>query len=280
MKARERLSSDERRQAILAAVTEAFAENGFNGTTTRALATAAGVSEALIYKHFPSKESLYAAMLDACVKGPVFAEFKRLLALEPSSMTLVMMVHFTVSHYVDGRSADAATTALNCFMARSLLEDGEFARATHRRFARAWIAKFEACLKKAARAGDLRPTPVRPDLRVWFIQHLAFSLMLHLRPKVPVINYRISSAALVEQVTWFALLGVGLKQDAIERYYRPANYRAARGNPAAGKVTRMADGSRPNRGDKAGFAAVANTAVRAQKPRVAAAGQRAAGQEE
>ena len=33
------------------------------------LAKAAGVSEALLYKHFPSKESLYAAMLDACVEG-------------------------------------------------------------------------------------------------------------------------------------------------------------------------------------------------------------------
>jgi AcrR family transcriptional regulator len=280
MKARERLSSDERRQAILAAVTEAFAEKGFNGTTTRALATAAGVSEALIYKHFPSKESLYAAMLDACVKGPVFAEFKRLLALEPSSMTLVMMVHFMVSHYVDRRSADVATAALNCFMARSLLEDGEFARVTHRRFAGAWIAKFGACLKKAARAGDLRPTPVRPDLHVWFIQHLAFSLMLHLRPKVPVINYKISNAALVEQATWFALLGVGFKQDAIERYYPPANYHAARSHPAAERITRSTDGSRPNKGDKAGFAAVAIRAMRSQKPRAAGAGQRAAGQEE
>ena len=37
----------------------------------------------LTYKHFPSKESLYAAMLDACVKGPTFAEFKRILNFGP-----------------------------------------------------------------------------------------------------------------------------------------------------------------------------------------------------
>ena len=64
-----------RRTHILDAAATVFAEKGFDGTTTRELAKAAGVSEALIYKHFPSKQSLYAAMLDACAKGPAFAEF-------------------------------------------------------------------------------------------------------------------------------------------------------------------------------------------------------------
>jgi len=80
-----RLSAEERRQAIADAVRDVFADKGFDGTTTRELAKAAGVSEALLYKHFPSKESLYAAMLDACVKGPTFAEFKRILTLDPST---------------------------------------------------------------------------------------------------------------------------------------------------------------------------------------------------
>jgi AcrR family transcriptional regulator len=219
MKARARLSSAARRRAIIESATGAFAQNGLNGTTTRALARAAGVSEALIYKHFPSKESLYAAMLDACLNEPTFAEFKRLLALEPSSSTLVMMVHFMISHYAQGRSADAGTAALNCFMARSLLEDGEFARLTHRRFARPWIAQFATCLQKAYEAGDLRKTPVRPELCVWFIQHMAFALMLHLRPAVPVIDYKVSSQALIQQATYFALLGVGFKRNAIKRHF-------------------------------------------------------------
>lgn len=227
MKARERLSSVERRRAIIAAVTGAFAQNGYHGTTTRALASAAGVSEALIYKHFPSKESLYAAMLDACVKGPAFTEFKRLLALEPSSATLVRMVHFMIAHHVYGGAAHPGTAALNSFLARSLLEDGAFVRLTHRRFARAWIAKFEACLREAARRGELRKMPARPDLRVWFIHHMAFSLMLHLRPKVPVIDYKASTDALIEQAAWFALLGVGLTVAAIERHYGPGRYRRA-----------------------------------------------------
>src|SRR5215510_8608861 len=97
-----RLSAEERRQAIADAVREVFAAKGFDGTTTRELAKAAGVSEALLYKHFPSKESLYVAMLDACIKGPTFAEFKRILTLDPSTSTLVFMVHFVVSRFVQG----------------------------------------------------------------------------------------------------------------------------------------------------------------------------------
>ena len=62
MRSNGRLSGGERRQAIADAVRGVFADKGFDGTTTRELAKAAGVSEALLYKHFPSKESLYAAL--------------------------------------------------------------------------------------------------------------------------------------------------------------------------------------------------------------------------
>jgi len=221
MKAALRLRSQERRQSIIEAVREVFAEKGFDGTTTRALAHAAGVSEALLYRHFPSKESLYAAVLDACAKGPTFVEFNRILALEPSSATLVIMVHFTVSHYVQGRFGDVNKTVLNSLLARSLLGDGAFVRLTHEKFASAWIKKFKACLSAAAKAGELREVPVRGDLRVWFVHHIAFSLMLHRHPRIPAVDYQVSADALVEQASWFALLGVGLKEAAIKRYYNP-----------------------------------------------------------
>ena len=216
-----RLSADQRKQAIVDAVRDVFAQKGFDGTTTRELAKAAGVSEARLYKHFPSKESLYAAMLDACAQGPAFAQFNRILALEPSTSTLVLMVYFTISHYVLQRPGDPYKAALNCLLVRSLLDDGALVRLTHKKFASAWIAKFEACLKEAVKTGEIRDTPMRRDLRVWFVHHIAFSLMLHLHPKVPAIDYRVSKDALVEQATWFALLGVGLREESIKRYYNP-----------------------------------------------------------
>src|ERR1041384_8647064 len=106
-----KLPSSERRQAIVDAVTGVFAEKGFHATTSRELARAAGVSEALIYRHFPSKETLYAAMLDACAKGPAFEEFNRILALKPSTETLIHMIHFTIAHFVDHHADDPAKVA-------------------------------------------------------------------------------------------------------------------------------------------------------------------------
>jgi AcrR family transcriptional regulator len=59
-----RLDRDERRRQILAAALSCFADRGFSGTTTRELARRVGITEAALYRYFPSKESLYSAMLD------------------------------------------------------------------------------------------------------------------------------------------------------------------------------------------------------------------------
>jgi AcrR family transcriptional regulator len=220
-----RLSAEARKEAIVDAVRDVFAAKGFDGTTTRELARAAGVSEALLYKHFPSKESLYAAMLDGCAKGPTFAEASRILELDASTATLVVMVHFMMSHYVLGRPGDRHRAALNALLVRSLLGDGEFVRLMHKKLAAAWVKKFEACLHAAAKAGEMHGLPIRRDLCVWLVQHVAFSLMLHLQPQTPAIDYKISREELVAQATWFGLLGIGLKEEAVRRYYTPKAFR-------------------------------------------------------
>ncbi|CAN5669746.1 TetR/AcrR family transcriptional regulator [soil metagenome] len=50
-------------EKILEAAKALFAERGFKGTTTSAIAKRAGVNEALIYRHFPAKGDLYTAIL-------------------------------------------------------------------------------------------------------------------------------------------------------------------------------------------------------------------------
>ena len=63
MGAAKRLPTPERREQIVATAMRCFAERGFEGTTTRMLARAAGVSEGLIFRHFPTKRSLYRAII-------------------------------------------------------------------------------------------------------------------------------------------------------------------------------------------------------------------------
>jgi AcrR family transcriptional regulator len=62
-----RLPRRERREQIIAAATRRFAASGFAATNLDEVAAEAGVSRAILYRHFDSKTDLYQAVLDtAC----------------------------------------------------------------------------------------------------------------------------------------------------------------------------------------------------------------------
>jgi len=58
-----RMSGDARREQLINVAMRLFSVKGFSGTTTKEIAQAAGVTEALIFRHFPTKEALYEAIL-------------------------------------------------------------------------------------------------------------------------------------------------------------------------------------------------------------------------
>jgi AcrR family transcriptional regulator len=218
-----RLSSEERRQAIIKAVRKVFAEKGFHGTTTRELAEAAGVSEALLFKHFPTKEALFLAMHPPCANDGLHLEVKRLMELEPSTSTLVLVVHFLVYRIIMGRpdiSADEGCI-MHRLMLRSLMEDGDYARLFLQRIASCWTTKMSECFQAARATGDLEPGPLADNLRGWFVHHLAVTVMLYHLPDPPAIDYGMPREKLIEQVVWFALRGIGLKDEAIKAHYNP-----------------------------------------------------------
>ncbi len=64
-----RMAGGERRLQILRKAMRLFSQRGFRGTTTKEIALAAGVSEAMVFRHFATKEELYSAILDhkACI---------------------------------------------------------------------------------------------------------------------------------------------------------------------------------------------------------------------
>ena len=59
-----RLSAGERREQLIQVAVDLFSRKGFKGTTTREIAAAAGVTEAIIFRHFETKEQLYTAIID------------------------------------------------------------------------------------------------------------------------------------------------------------------------------------------------------------------------
>jgi AcrR family transcriptional regulator len=64
-----RMTADGRRGQILQGAMELFAEKGFRGTTTREIAQRLGISEALMFKYYPTKEALYRAIIQKRTDG-------------------------------------------------------------------------------------------------------------------------------------------------------------------------------------------------------------------
>ncbi|MBZ5703921.1 MAG: TetR/AcrR family transcriptional regulator [Acidobacteriia bacterium] len=64
-----RLPAQDRRQQLIDTAMRLFSVQGFDGTTTREIAEAAGVNEAIIFRHFSSKEDLYWAVVSSRIKA-------------------------------------------------------------------------------------------------------------------------------------------------------------------------------------------------------------------
>ena len=58
-----------RRDQILSAAAEVFAQNGYQRATTKQIAAAAGLSEGLLYTYFDNKASLLVAMLNGLTRS-------------------------------------------------------------------------------------------------------------------------------------------------------------------------------------------------------------------
>ena len=65
----QRMSRAGRQEQILEGAMLLFAQKGFRGTTTREIAQRLGISEALMFKYFPTKEELFRAIIQRRVNG-------------------------------------------------------------------------------------------------------------------------------------------------------------------------------------------------------------------
>ncbi len=63
--ARRRLTKDERRERILDAAAQVFADRGYEPATLDEIAEAAGISKPVIYDHFSSKKELHVSLIES-----------------------------------------------------------------------------------------------------------------------------------------------------------------------------------------------------------------------
>jgi TetR/AcrR family transcriptional regulator len=148
-----RLSSVDRRSQLIEAAMDLFSRKGFAGTTTREIALAAGVSEAIIFRHFATKRDLYTAIiehnihsagakqvlagLDACMKRRDDEGLFRLIATE----------------MIEEHRRDARFERL---MLHASLEGHELATIYRSEFGLPIFATLRAYLDRRQRSGALR----------------------------------------------------------------------------------------------------------------------------
>jgi AcrR family transcriptional regulator len=209
-----RLDSDERRAAIIAAAVPLFARKGFAGTTTKEIAEAASISEALLFRHFPSKKLLYGEILRLGCEGDPALE--RLADLEPSTETLVRMVHFMTRHFLLAAGIEPADLDARLrLVLHSWLEDGEYARELFERIFERVHPLFAASLTTAIAAGVLRPGPIASANQFWFAQHIVAMIAFGFLPGHASVPYEGGLDGLVEEASWFVLRGLGMTDAAI-----------------------------------------------------------------
>jgi len=220
MATRKRMTASNRKQAIVEAARPLFAQNGFHGTSVRNIARAADVSEALLYRHFPSKEALYDEVL--AYAGTVSATaFDELQDLEPGAEALVVHIYFLVRLILfEVPRLEDQQHWHERLLFRSLLGDAKYARNHFANLQEIMDKRINACFEAAAKAGDVTTDSAENRSNMWFVHHLAMALNLcHMSDK-PAFEYEVSKDEMAERAVLFCLRGVGMTESAIKQHFR------------------------------------------------------------
>lgn len=217
-----RLDSNARRRAIVDAALPVFARKGFAATTTKEIARAAGVSEALIFKHFPNKATLYKAIFLSCIDDD--PEYERLIALPPSTSTLVQLIQGMVNHFVIAVPSDPDERARQRLSIISLLEDGEFMQQVYEGVRSRFLPCFAASVTAAVASGDLTPGPIDAENGMWLAEHLCEMIATLCLSGRAIVAYPCDRPELARQTVWFILRGLGLGDTAIAAQERGEHF--------------------------------------------------------
>jgi AcrR family transcriptional regulator len=228
------MTAEDRREAIVMAAAPLFAAKGFDAITTREIAEAAGVSEALLYRHFDNKAALYAAIQDTCVLRAT-ADAARIEALPDSTATLVLAAYLIMANIQLRSLPGQPNENIPRLILRSLLTDGQFAQVFVSSTSAKWIAKIERCIRAGIEAGEIEEPLEHAMGSAWFSHHIACAMVFYRLPGNFVVSYPGGNEPerLLDLSVKFALRGLGLTRKAIETYYQPDAFALLRNAPHA-----------------------------------------------
>jgi len=211
---RPRLSSADRRDAILTVALRVFAEHGFDKTKVEWIAQQSDISQALIYRHFPTKTHLYRGVLRRVLEGQDRA-FVAFGELEPSGEGLARLVAQRMVITIAARSSAAENGAR--LVLRSIAGDGSLARLIYRRVRRKSLPSLSATLATAYAAGDIEGDLLSADNMIAFIEHVAATMQVVRTTEPPVIDYTGDDHSLLRSSIVFCARGIGLRPALVER---------------------------------------------------------------
>lgn len=208
-----RLRKVDRRASILDAATKVFAEFGRDGAKTLMIANEAQISEALIFRHFPSKDALYSAVLRKMI-GDQDEAFAAVGVMSPDSAGLVRMMKTYFAAAIRGEARPSADSIRLLFA--SLAGDGNYARLAYRRAIKLSLPDLQLALQGARDAGDLAGEPIDAVNVVAFLEHIGSTLCVARIGDKPVVQYAGGDNQLLREMVLFCGRGIGLREETIK----------------------------------------------------------------
>lgn len=148
-----RLTAPDRRLQLIEAAMDLFSRKGFAGTTTKEIALAAGVSEAIIFRHFATKRDLYTAIIEhnmhSAAARETLAEMEACMKRRDDEGLFRLIARETIeAHRQDAR--------FEKLMMHASLEGHELAAIYRREFGLPIFETLRAYLDRRQRSGALR----------------------------------------------------------------------------------------------------------------------------
>lgn len=209
-----RVSAAERRTLILAAARRVFSRHGYEAARTQEIARSAGISEALMYRHFRSKRALHTAVLRQIIhdQNQNYALIG-LQDLTPRGLIHNLHDYFTIA---TGSGPDHVRDGFRLLLSSVVGEQG-FAFQIYRRAQRMQISRLRQVLAQAAADGDIAGPLLTVENTSMFIEHVGTMLNALCRD-IAQAPYSGDPRAIARDATRFAARGVGFTDAAIDRH--------------------------------------------------------------